>query len=142
MTKKILIINGPNLNLLGERETEIYGTLALKEVEEQLKKFAEQKGAQVEFFQSNFEGEIIEKIQLARGIYDGIIINPAGLSYTSYCILDALKAVKIPCIEVHLSHIFAREDFRKNSITASACKGIISGFGWRGYLYALTHLLL
>ncbi|MFQ5721749.1 MAG: type II 3-dehydroquinate dehydratase [Candidatus Aminicenantales bacterium] len=141
MKKKLLVINGPNLNLLGERETEIYGKMTLNQIEEKLKKYAEEKAVEVEFFQSNFEGEIIEKIHKARTSFEGIIINPAALSHTSYSILDALKAAAIPCLEVHLSNIFAREDFRKNSITASACLAVISGLGWKGYLYALIHLL-
>lgn len=141
MAKKILIINGPNLNLLGEREPEIYGKMTLKEIEEKIKEFALQKGVRTEWFQSNHEGEIIEKIHKAKGQFDGIIINPAALSYTSYSILDALNAVNISCIEVHLSNIFNREDFRKNTITASACLGIISGFSWKAYLYALFYLI-
>ncbi|MFP4081957.1 MAG: type II 3-dehydroquinate dehydratase [Candidatus Aminicenantes bacterium] len=141
MAKKILVINGPNLNLLGEREPGIYGNMTLKEIEEKIEKFAVQKGIEAEWFQSNHEGHIIDKIQGAKGNFDGIIINPAALSYTSYSILDALNAVDLPCIEVHVSNIFAREDFRKNSVTASACAGIISGFGWRSYLYAFLHFV-
>jgi len=141
MAKKILVINGPNLNLLGEREPEIYGKMTLKEIEERIKDFAHNKDLGVEWFQSNHEGEIVEKIQQARGYFDGIIINPAALSYTSYSILDALKAVNLPCIEVHVSNIFSRQDYRKNSVTASACIGIISGFGWKGYLYAFMELI-
>ncbi|MEA2005946.1 MAG: type II 3-dehydroquinate dehydratase [Acidobacteriota bacterium] len=141
MAKKILVINGPNLNLLGERELEIYGKMTLKEIEERIKDFAHNKDLEVEWFQSNHEGEIVEKIQQVRGCFDGIIINPAALSYTSYSILDALKAVNLPSIEVHVSNIFSRQDFRKNSVTASACLGIISGFGWKGYLYALMDLI-
>jgi len=141
MAKKILVINGPNLNLLGEREPKIYGKMTLKEIEERIKDFAHNKDLEVDWFQSNHEGEIVEKIQQVRGCFDGIIINPAALSYTSYSILDALKAVNLPCIEVHISNIFSRQDFRKNSVTASACIGIISGFGWKGYLYALMELI-
>lgn len=141
MIKKILVINGPNLNLLGKREPEIYGKMSLNEIEEKLLNYARQNGAEIESFQSNFEGEIIEKIHQARENFSGIIINPAAFSYTSFPILDALKAVNIPCIEVHLSNIFGREDFRKNTITAAACRGIISGFGWRSYIYALIELI-
>ncbi len=141
MAKKILVINGPNLNLLGEREPEIYGKMSLTEINEKLKQFGQQKGADIEFYQSNFEGEIVGKIQKARGKFDGIIINPAALSHTSFSILDALKAVDIPSIEVHLSNIFSREEFRKNTVTASGCSGIVSGFGWRSYLYGLFELL-
>ncbi len=141
MAKKILVINGPNLNLLGEREPEIYGKMSLTEINEKLKEFAQEKGADIEFYQSNFEGEIVEKIQKARGKFDGIIINPAALSHTSVSILDALKTVDIPIIEVHLANIFSREEFRKNTVTASGCMGIVSGFGWRSYLYGLFELL-
>ena len=141
MKKKILIINGPNLNLLGEREIDIYGKITLRQIKRKLEDYAREKNAEIEFFQSNYEGEIIGKIQQARKKFHGIIINPAALSYTSYSILDAIKAVNIPCIEVHLSNIFARENFRKNTITASACKGLITGFGWKSYLLALVYLL-
>lgn len=141
MARKILIINGPNLNLLGQREPDIYGKMTLKEIEEKIEVIALQKGVGTEWFQSNHEGEIIEKIHNAKRNFDGIIINPAALSYTSYSILEALKAVNLPCVEVHLSNIFSREDFRKNTITASACLGIISGFGWKVYLYAFLHLI-
>ena len=141
MAKKILIINGPNMNLLGEREPEIYGRMTLREIEEKIKDFALQKGVEIEWFQSNHEGDIIEKIQQAKGNFQGIIINPSALSYTSYSIPDALKSVALPCVEVHLSNIFGREDFRKNTVTASACLGIIAGLGWKVYLYALLYLL-
>ncbi len=140
MAKKILVINGPNLNLLGEREPEIYGKMSLTEINEKLKECAQKKGADLEFYQSNFEGEIVEKIQKARGKFDGIIINPAALSHTSFSILDALKAVDIPSIEVQLANIFSREEFRKNTVTAPGCIGIVSGFGWRSYLYGLFEL--
>lgn len=141
MAKKILVINGPNMNLLGEREPEIYGNMSLREINKKLEAFAQKKGVRIEFFQSNFEGEIVEKIQEIRGDFEGIVLNPAALSYTSYSIMDVLKAVTIPCVEVHLSNIFGREDFRKSSVTASACRGVISGLGWRGYLFALMELI-
>ncbi len=141
MDTKIMIINGPNLNLLGKREQEIYGDMTIDEIEKEIKNFAQNKGAEIEWVQSNFEGEIIEKIQQAKGNFSGIIINPGALSYTSYSILDALKSVNLPAIEVHLSNIYSREEFRLKSITASACVGIISGFGWKSYLYALLHLI-
>jgi len=141
MGKKILFINGPNLNLLGERETDIYGTLTLSEIESRIRAFASEQGAEVEWFQSNSEGEIIERIHQAKGVFDGMVINPAALSYTSYSILDAIRAIAIPTVEVHLSNIFAREDFRWKTVTASSCLGVITGLGWRGYLYALMYLL-
>lgn len=139
--KKILIVNGPNLNLLGKREPEIYGNVTLDEIHDYLKEEAEKRDAEIEWLQSNYEGEIIEKLQTAREKYDGIIINPAALSYTSYGILDALLALDLPVVEVHLSNIFSREEFRSHSITASACIGMTAGLGWKSYLYALLYLL-
>ena len=140
MKKRILVINGPNLNLLGKREPEIYGKLILKEIQKKVSDFARQKGVEMEWFQSNSEGEIVDKLQVAQASFDGVIINPAALSHTSYSILDALKALKLPCIEVHLSNIFSRESFRRQSVTASGCLGMVSGLGWEGYLYAVLHL--
>jgi len=140
MADKILVINGPNLNLLGHREKEIYGSMSLAEMEKRLKEMAEKEKVEIDFFQSNFEGEILEKIQGAREGYQGIIINPAGLSYTSYSLVDAIRSLEIPVIEVHISHIFARGENRTNSLTAPVCRGLISGLGWRGYLYAFLEL--
>ena len=141
MKKKILIINGPNLNLLGIREPGIYGTKTLDEIEKEIIKAAEKRGVEAECRQSNHEGRIVDWIQESRDKYQGIIINPAGLSHSSYSILDALKAVNLPAVEVHLSNILAREDFRGKSVTASACLGVITGLGWRGYVCALNYLL-
>ena len=141
MNKKILVINGPNLNMLGERETEIYGKKSWEKIKEKLEVSAIDKSCEIEFFQSNFEGEIIEKIQKAKGKICGLIINPAALGITSYSIYDAIRAVKISSVEVHITNIFNRENFRKKSITAAACDGVISGLGWRSYLYALFYLI-
>lgn len=141
MAKRILVINGPNLNLLGKREASIYGKKTLKEIEKEVKKAAAERGAQIEWIQSNHEGKIVECIHKARSGLDGIVINPAAFSHTSVAIWDALKAVRVPAVEVHISNIFGREEFRRQSLTASACKGIISGLGWRGYVYALINLL-
>ncbi|MCP2520624.1 type II 3-dehydroquinate dehydratase [Candidatus Aminicenantes bacterium AC-708-M15] len=141
MKKKILVINGPNLNLLGKREIEIYGKMSLNDIKGKLEEYAKEKNVEIEFFHSNFEGEIIEKIQHADGRFHGIIINPGGLSYSSFSILDAIRTINIPCVEVHISNIFAREDFRKNSITATGCKGLITGLGWKSYLLALIYLI-
>ncbi len=140
MPDKILVINGPNMNLLGHREPEIYGAMSLDELEKKLQEIAGRENVEIDFFQSNFEGEILEKMHSGRRQYTGIIINPGGLSYTSYSLLDAVRAIEIPVIEVHISNIFARGKDRAGSLTAAACRGVICGLGWRGYLYALLEL--
>jgi 3-dehydroquinate dehydratase II len=140
MPNKILVINGPNMNLLGHREPDVYGAMPLEELEKKIQEIAGRENGEVDFFQSNFEGEILEKIHQARGKYTGIIINPAGLSYTSFSLLDAIRAIEIPVIEVHISNIFARGEDRMKTLTAGACQGVVCGFGWRGYLYALLEL--
>lgn len=134
---KILCVNGPNLNLLGTREPEKYGTATLYDIEKQLMKEASKLRIVVDLVQSNIEGEIVTMIQDAMGKYDGIIINPAAYTHTSIAIRDALLAVQIPAIEVHLSNVHAREDFRKVSYTAPVCIGQITGFGKFGYTMAL-----
>jgi len=132
---KILVINGPNLNLLEIRSAVNYGSQSLKEIEKYLKdKF---QNHQFEFFQSNHEGELIDKIQTAKESFDGLIINPGGYSHTSVSIKDALEICSIPRIEVHLSNLASREDFRHNMITASSCDGYISGFRGKSYLAAV-----
>ena len=136
---KILVINGPNINMLGIREKNIYGNLSYPKLVEMIEKKSEKLRIQVECFQNNIEGEIINKIQSAYGVYDGIIINPAAYTHYSVAILDAIKSVSIPTIEVHLSNIHSREEFRHRSVTASACVGQISGFGPHGYLMALDY---
>lgn len=139
---KILIINGPNLNMLGIREPEIYGSTTLLAINNELLEYSKQfEFVELEFFQSNFEGEIVEKIQNSINNFDGIIINPAAYTHTSVAIADAIKAVNIPTVEVHLSNIQKREEFRKNSITSSACIGQIAGFGKNSYLAALLCLV-
>ncbi len=139
---KILVINGPNLNMLGIREPEIYGNTTLLNINNELLEFSKQfESVELDFFQSNLEGEIVEKIQKAMNIFDGIIINPAAYTHTSVAITDAIKAVNIPTVEVHLSNIQKREEFRKNSITSSACIGQIAGFGKNSYLAALLCLV-
>ncbi|MGB9749296.1 MAG: type II 3-dehydroquinate dehydratase [Caldisericia bacterium] len=134
--KKILVINGPNLNLLGKRERDLYGERSLKFIEDRLKEEAKKFNFEISFFQSNHEGEIIDKIQNGED-YDGIIINPGGYSHTSLSILDAIKSIKTPVIEVHITNLFSREDFRQNLITAKGVKGVISGLGYVSYLSAL-----
>lgn len=140
---KILVINGPNLQLLGQREPEIYGNLTLAQICSELELFASQfKGIKLEFFQSNHEGNIVDQIgNCLKAKIDGIIINPAAFTHTSIAIYDALKAVGIPAIEVHISNIYNREDFRKHSVSAGACIGLISGLGPKGYCYALSSLV-
>ena len=138
---KILVINGPNINMLGIREKNIYGVNDYNSLVEKIKKEASELDCQVDFFQSNIEGEIITSIQKALGVYDGIIINPAAYTHYSIGILDALKAVNIPAVEVHISNIHQREDFRKKSVTAEGCIGQISGLGFEGYNLALRGLV-
>ena len=131
---KILVLNGPNLNLLGNRDKAQYGSLALGDIESLLKR--EYPGDYIEFYQSNLEGEIIDKIQNAKSYFDGIIINPGGYAHTSVAIRDALAECKLPKVEVHLSNLSTREDYRQVYITASACNGYLSGFKENGYLAA------
>lgn len=138
---RILVINGPNINMLGIREKNIYGNNDYNSLVEKIKKEANELNCQVDFFQSNIEGEIITSIQKALGVYDGIIINPAAYTHYSIGILDALKSVNIPAIEVHISNIHQREDFRKKSVTAEGCIGQISGLGFEGYTLALRGLV-
>ena len=137
MMKKIIILNGPNLNLLGEREKNQYGTISLKDIEKNCTDFAGKNGLSLSFFQSNIEGELIEKIQSSRNNQDGLIINAGGYTHTSVSILDALKILKIPIIELHISNIYNREDFRHKSLISKVAKGVICGFGDKGYVMAL-----
>jgi 3-dehydroquinate dehydratase-2 len=138
--KKILIINGPNLNLLGTREPEVYGKLTLNEIETELKNLAKELKVEIECFQSNHEGEIVDKICNAQNIFDGIVINPAAYTHTSVAIRDAVAAVRIPTIEVHISNVYSRDEFRHNSFIAPVSVGQISGLGIKGYLFALQYL--
>jgi len=137
--KTIIILNGPNLNLLGEREPEVYGTETLIDLERMVMEHIDQSNLKIKsiFFQSNSEGELVSSIQDAGKKLDGIIINAGGLSHTSVSILDALLAVKIPKIEVHISNLFVREEFRHNSYLSKGVDGIICGFGLNGYLLAI-----
>ncbi len=137
MGKRIIVINGPNLNLLGTREKDVYGTATLSEIAEAVIEEAKVLGVDADFVQSNHEGELIDKIHEARGRYHLIIINPGAYTHYSIAIRDAIKAVELPCIEVHLSNIHAREEFRSNSVIAPVCTGQISGFGANSYLVAL-----
>lgn len=138
--KKVLIINGPNLNLLGIREPGIYGNGTYSELCSYIQEAAAAMGIETAFYQSNHEGAIIDEIHQAMGVYDGIVINPGAYTHYSYAILDALKAVRIPAVEVHISDIHSRESFRSLSVTAAGCIGQISGHGFRGYCEALEML--
>lgn len=137
--KKILVINGPNLNLLGLREPSIYGNRDYNALVAFILESGLDLGLQVECFQSNHEGAIVDKIQQAYGVYDGIVINPAAYTHTSVAILDALKAVSIPTVEVHLSDVDSREEFRKHSFVSLYAEKVIKGKGFDGYREALEH---
>jgi len=138
---KIAVIQGPNLNMLGIRETNIYGPMKLEDIHTQMKAVAEQNGFEIEFFQSNLEGEIVDKIQECLGDADGIIINPAAYTHTSIAIRDALNAVKLPAVEVHISNIAAREEYRKKSLISDVCAGTIAGFGPFSYHLAMIAMI-
>ncbi len=138
---KIVVIQGPNLNMLGIREQNIYGPMKLDDIHAQMETYAKQSNHEIEFFQSNLEGEIVDKIQECIGDAHGIIINPAAYTHTSIAIRDAIKAVQIPTIEVHISNIYAREEFRHKSLIAPVCAGQISGFGPFSYHLAMVSMV-
>jgi 3-dehydroquinate dehydratase-2 len=138
---KIKVIQGPNLNMLGIREQEVYGPMKLEQIHAQMKEFAKQNGVEIEFFQSNLEGELVDSIQECYGEVDGIIINPAAYTHTSIAIRDAISAVSIPTIEVHISNIHRREDFRKTNMIAPVCSSSVVGFGPFGYHLAMIGIL-
>ncbi|MGM0624009.1 MAG: type II 3-dehydroquinate dehydratase [Campylobacterota bacterium] len=135
---KVVVIQGPNLNMLGVRDQNMYGAMKLEDIHAQMENFAKQGGVEIEFFQSNLEGEIVDRIQECLGEADGIIINPAAYTHTSIAIRDALAAVRIPTIEVHISNIHQREEFRQKSLTAPVCSGQIVGFGPFSYHMAMV----
>ena len=139
--KKILVLHGPNLNMLGQREVDIYGNLSLDEINAQLHSFARTQGFFLEVYQSNLEGELVTKIQKAKGKFDGIVINPAAYSHYSIALRDALASVELPTVEVHLSNIYRREKFRQKSITAPMAIGVICGFGVNSYILGLRAIL-
>ena len=138
--KKIIILNGPNLNLLGERERSQYGSFTLEDIEKTCKDYAKINKIDISLFQSNIEGELIDKIQKARNNQDGLIINAGWYTHTSVAIHDALKIIKIPIIELHISNIYNREDFRHKSLISKVANGIICGFGAEGYIMALESM--
>ena len=135
---KVMVIQGPNLNMLGIREQQIYGMMKLEEIHTQMKAFADANGMEIEFFQSNFEGELVDKIQECMGEADGIIINAGAYTHTSIAIRDAIAAVQLPTIEVHLSNVYRREEFRHKSMLAPVCAGVITGFGPFSYHLAMV----
>jgi 3-dehydroquinate dehydratase-2 len=140
MKKSILVLNGPNLNLLGEREPGIYGQESLAQINQQMSEQARGMGLELEFFQSNSEGGIIDCLHAAASRHNGVIINAGAYTHYSYAIRDAIAAIRLPCVEVHLSNVHAREQFRRDSVISPVCVGIIAGFGKNSYLLALEAL--
>ena len=141
---KVVVIQGPNLNMLGHREQNIYGPMKLDDIHNQMKSFAEQNGVEIEFFQSNLEGEIVDKLQECLGEANGVILNAAAYTHTSIAIRDAIAAIQIPVVEVHLSNIYQREEFRHKSLIAPVCAGQITGFGPFSYhmaMIAITQIM-
>ncbi|MCJ7622959.1 MAG: type II 3-dehydroquinate dehydratase [Anaerolineaceae bacterium] len=136
----ILILHGPNLNLLGKREPEVYGSLTLKDIDQRLAAWGEQAGCEVKTYQSNHEGVLIDHIHDAQEWAKGVIINPGGFTHTSVALRDAIAGIDIPVIEVHISNVHAREEFRRHSMLSPVCAGSITGFGWKSYLLALYAL--
>ena len=138
---KYLVINGPNLNMTGKREPEIYGSETLDDINAEIKAFANGKGVEVDYYQSNHEGAIIDTIHASMGVYDGIVMNPGAYTHYSYAIRDAVASVNVPVVEVHISDIHAREEFRKISVIAPVCVKQIYGLGKKGYMVAIDHLM-
>jgi len=140
--RRILILHGPNLNLLGQREPDVYGHLTLDDINEKLVKAGNELGATVNTFQSNSEGELVDTLQQAGSEKDGVVFNPGGYTHTSVALRDAISAISIPVVEVHISNVFAREEFRHHSVLAPVCLGKITGFGWHSYLLGMQALVM
>ncbi len=140
-TLKILVLHGPNLNLLGRREPHIYGTTTLAQIEDRLRELGAELGAELEFLQSNHEGELLDRLHARMDTVQGCLLNPAALTHTSVALLDCIKTMPFPVVEVHLSNIHAREPWRQRSITGEGAKAAVMGFGWRSYLVALRGLV-
>lgn len=141
MSRKILVLHGPNLDLLGTREPEVYGTLTLDEINARIEAAFRDRDVELRFFQSNSEGALIDAIHEARNWADGIVFNPGAYTHTSYALRDAIAAVGLPTVEVHLSNVYAREAFRHRSVIAPVCVGKIAGFGWHSYVLGVEALL-
>lgn len=139
---RILFLNGPNLNLLGRREPEIYGRTTLAEIETAVRRLAAERGVEVEFRQSNSEGELVDWIHGAQGRFDAVVLNAGAYTHTSLALRDAIAGTGIPTVEIHLSNVHAREEFRRNSVIAPVCRGVICGFGVRSYLLGLEAVIV